>query len=396
MPISKTPKKSTITYQGDDAQVNSDGQLHIVAEGHLCTKNSTTTPLLADAVYTGEAENILAYNGIALFVTSDVASATGGIEIQYSKDGTTNWRTAESYTLVAGAEKWFTPPTFGAYFRVVFTNGGTDQTSFELTSTLRKMPFKWSSHNIEDPITDQDDATLSKAVITGKKADGDYDNVSLTNGGNMKVSLEELESGVSSNSNSQLNVTPFHADGTEGALITGIDYVSGKSGIDASTESLQVIDYAHHEIHSGSHFYIKNYMDLTNAQVFDFLAVTPDTLKWAHMLVEFNFEAEAHIQVYEGTTTSNDGTTVTPVNRNRNSSTTPTVSIYHTPTVTDVGTLIAGYKTGSGNKVGGEIRGSNELILKQNTKYLIRLTNDTALNNWVDYLADWYEHTDKN
>jgi hypothetical protein len=176
---------------GNIADVNSDGQLHVVAEGHVCSCNSTTTPLLADAVWTGESENILAYNGISLFVTSDVASATAGIEIQYSKDGESNWRTAEAYTLVAGAEKWFTPPAFGGYLRIKYTNGGSDQTTFELTTTLRKMPFKWSSHNIDNPIVGADDAELVKSVITGKKDNGDFDNASLTNKGHFKVAVEE-------------------------------------------------------------------------------------------------------------------------------------------------------------------------------------------------------------
>ena len=32
-----------------------------------------------------------------------------------------------------------------------------------------------------------------KSVITGKRTDGDFDNASLTNGNNLKISLEEFE-----------------------------------------------------------------------------------------------------------------------------------------------------------------------------------------------------------
>lgn len=165
--------------------------------------------------------------------------------------------------------------------------------------------------------------------------------------------------------------------------------------IDPSTEAMPTVEYAHHEIHEGDHYFVKGWMDLTNGQVFDFLATTPDTLKWAHMLVEFGAEAESNITIYEGTTTSADGTPVTAVNRDRNSSNTAGLVITHTPTVTGVGTQIASYKMGSMQKSGGTVRANAELILKQNTKYLIRITNDTALNNWLDYLADWYEHENK-
>lgn len=173
------------------------------------------------------------------------------------------------------------------------------------------------------------------------------------------------------------------------------DGLGNTIGVDKATRSIQTIDYAHHEIHEGDHYFVKGWMDLTNAQVFDFLATTPDTLKWAHMLVEFSAEAESHITIYEGTTTSADGTAVTAVNRDRNSSNTAGLVVTHTPTITGVGTQIASYKMGSSQKTGGTVRANAELILKQNTKYLIRITNDTALNNWFDYLADWYEHTNK-
>ncbi len=37
--------------------------------------------------------------------------------------------------------------------------------------------------------------------------------------------------------------------------------------IDASTHSLQTLDYAHHEVHSGSHYYIQGHTVLASAGV---------------------------------------------------------------------------------------------------------------------------------
>jgi len=168
-----------------------------------------------------------------------------------------------------------------------------------------------------------------------------------------------------------------------------------EDAVDGTTTALRTVDYAHHEIHSGSHYFVKNWMDLTNGQVFNFLAVTSNSTSWAHMLFAFSFEAEAHINIYEDSVVSANGTAVTTRNRNRNSNNTSGLLLYHTPTITDVGTEIEAYKVGSGKGVGGEVRGNAELVLKQNTNYIIRLTNDTVTNNWVDYLADWYEHTNR-
>jgi hypothetical protein len=375
-------KTQIVGTTGSVAEVNSDNQLHIVAEGHLCSGNSTAVPLLAGQSFTGDAENILQYNGVAIFVTADAGSAEMGLSVQYSSDGLTNWREAEAYTVLADSEKWFTPPAFGVYFRVVYTNGAVDQTSFELVTVFRKMPFKWSSHNIDVPIKDQDDAELVKAVITGKKVNGDYDNVSLTNGANMKVSLEELESGISSNSNSQLNTTLFESAG-------------GEFKQDLTTGAFTTISYDHHEIHSGSHFFTGNYTDLANGQVYDILIVTPNTLKYSHMIFELRTEAEAMFGYYEATTTSANGTAMTVFDRNRVTANTAGTTFFHTPTVTSVGTLLGSGIFGSGNKQGGGLRDSNEFILKPNSKYLVRVTNNTALANWYDWQFDWYEHTNR-
>jgi len=165
--------------------------------------------------------------------------------------------------------------------------------------------------------------------------------------------------------------------------------------VDPTTHSLQFIDFAHCILHNGDHYYVKDWVDLTNGQVLDFLFVTPDTTKWAHLLISFGFEAEANISVYESATTSNNGTPITVFNRNRNSANTNTSLVYSAPTVTGTGTLIARYKAGSSRSVGGDIRAEGELVMKQNTKYLVRITNDTVTNNWCGYLADWYEYVNK-
>lgn len=234
--ISKIKKyMKTVLYDSDSgntASINDDGQLHVVMEGKVDTNNSTETPLGIDGVFTGTATDILPYGGIAILVGSDVA---GTLCIEYGPDGV-DWHEGEAYDIVAGAEKFFTPPAQSSYYRIVYTNGGTGQATFYIHVTLKKQPIKWSSHNIDDPIVDQDDATLVKAVITGKKTSGAYDNVSLTNGGNMKASLEELESGISSNSNTQLNTTLFDIDGN--AIAT---HLSSDGGYHLATAIMQDI-----------------------------------------------------------------------------------------------------------------------------------------------------------
>ena len=396
------PAPVYLTDGTNDAVINSDGQLHTVLRGTLDEGNSTTDNLLANDTFTGTAIDTLDYSALTISVHSDVASAIDGLVVQYSVDGI-DWHDGEVYTIIAGANKFFTPTLQSRYMRIIYTNGGTDTSDFHIHTTLRKSPIKWSSHNITDPIKDEDDAQLIKAVITGKRVDGVYDNVSLTNGSNMKVSLEELENGISSNSNSQLNVTPFHADGTEGALITGIDYVSGKSGIDASTETLQTIDYQHHEIHSGSSYFIRSVATLAINNVFDMQFTTPDTAKWPHFTFMISVAAETEYYIYEGATVITPGTTITAFNANRNSTNTSGITIAiisntslvnaNADTSVAAATELEHGITGAGRN-GGEAARTDELVLKQNTTYCFRVIANAA--GYINFRISWYEHTDKN
>lgn len=159
------------------------------------------------------------------------------------------------------------------------------------------------------------------------------------------------------------------------------------------------IDNTHHELHAGKHFFIKGFTDLTGSQVLDYLFSTPAANPsvptedfYCHFLLNVAFEAEANIVVYEGATTSADGTPVASFCSNRCKDNTPLAGSFIAPTVTDVGVQIAALKVGSGKLTGGGARAENELVMKQGTKYLFRITNDTVSNNWFDYHVNWYEH----
>ena len=112
---------------GNQADVNITGQLHTVMRGTPDTGNSTETPLLAAGVFTGDSIDTLDYSAISMVVHSDVASATDGLMVQYSANGSV-WHDGECYTILAGATKFFTPTLQAQYVRVVYTNGAINQT----------------------------------------------------------------------------------------------------------------------------------------------------------------------------------------------------------------------------------------------------------------------------
>ena len=172
--------------------------------------------------------------------------------------------------------------------------------------------------------------------------------------------------------------------------------------IDSSTNSLQTVDYEHHEIHSGSHYFVVGYQDLANGNVLDFTWQMPDTTKYIHWTWKITTESETLYQVYENVIATNPLTAITPLNSNRNSGntsdTTMKFDLHANLTAanadTDVsgGTLIASGISGAGKDAGAAAR-SHEIILDRNILYCLRATASSA--GYVNFEMQWYEHTDK-
>ena len=176
---------------GNIAEVNSSGQLHVVTRGKVDVNNSTTTPLTSGATYTGTSTDVLDYAIIYLTIHTDAISATDGLCLQVSNNNT-DWHNAECFTVQANTNKTFSFQCDHQYVRTKYTNGGTNQTTFELTVILKKTNSKPSSHRIQDSIVDDDDAELMKSVLTAKRtSDSVFTNINATPSGNLQVTDAE-------------------------------------------------------------------------------------------------------------------------------------------------------------------------------------------------------------
>jgi hypothetical protein len=165
----------------DEVFVKTTGGLN----GVMDETNSTHEPLLAGATFTGEPFNILPYSIIYVTVYSDKASATDGLVIEQGhKVGASYHWTGKTFSIQPALE----------YMRISYTNGGDDQTAFRLHVIPKQSMGLDSSHRIQDPIIDDDDARLVKSVLTAK-ADGDgFVNIEATASNNLKVT--DAESGL--------------------------------------------------------------------------------------------------------------------------------------------------------------------------------------------------------
>ena len=176
-----------------------------------------------------------------------------------------------------------------------------------------------------------------------------------------------------------------------------VQHVNLDSPLDSSTGALETITYPHHEVHAGSHFMYTDSVELAAAATQDYLITTPNTAKWAHMTFYLDGSAITQWQLFEGA--DRNGTTLQTVgNNNRNSATESTVTIHKGQSggTTD-GTQLWLYKGGSATnqaRTGTDAGNSEEIILKQNTKYILRTTSGTD-GNLTNMRLEYYEHTNK-
>ena len=169
---------------------------------------------------------------------------------------------------------------------------------------------------------------------------------------------------------------------------------------DEVTHAINIVDYPHHEIHGGSAYFAVHSMLRDDTEVSEVRIQTPNTTKWAHMVIGVQASLAATIDFHEGTTMTHDaGNVLTPMNRNRNSTNTSGLTICHTPSGADTSgadwtQYIGAAASGGRIAVGGESGGRGEFILDQDNDYLIRVTS-RADANAVSILMDYYEHTNK-
>ena len=170
---------------------------------------------------------------------------------------------------------------------------------------------------------------------------------------------------------------------------------------DRSTGAIKCIDYPHAEVHSGSAYTIANTISIAAAATASFILETPNTTKWAHLTFQATaLSGPATFELYEGVSANADGTLATPINNNRNSTKTSGLVVRLNPTGISGGSLLSKAQTGSAGSgffstglSGGMISRDSEYILKQNTKYEIRITNDHTDPQVFSYQNNWYEHT---
>lgn len=189
-------------------------------------------------------------------------------------------------------------------------------------------------------------------------------------------------------------------------LTAGISSATARDVVlDSSTHCLNVIDYSHHQIHEGNHFYAAHTFtgraSGTAGQI-DLLIVTQDNANWHHMF--FNFSANRRFDVFineTGTVAATGTNDLDTWNSNRNRSSGTNLRIWFTGVnaTAGAGRYIFFQDAGASGRgpvpgIGGAIRNDYEIVLQQNSNYLVRLTPHEP-SCTMNIYWHWYEHNDR-
>lgn len=164
--------------------------------------------------------------------------------------------------------------------------------------------------------------------------------------------------------------------------------------VDDLAGHLVVIDSVHHRVHMGQMFSCSIFDGALGAAASAELLIRVPANAGAHLSARGALGGDAVGRMFEAPTTTDDGTAVPRLNRNRRSATVADLLVFTGPTVTIDGTelLVAFIPGGTGgNALGGQGETFGEWILDESTDYLLRVTNLTGQVQPVSIEINWYE-----
>jgi hypothetical protein len=177
------------------------------------------------------------------------------------------------------------------------------------------------------------------------------------------------------------------SDGNDKYLLVGRVNISGATPGSSSNPFVTISqDYIRALTVEGNLFDVSAYASVNDNSDINVLCVTPAapvTITSLQLTVTGD-SSPLVLNLYEGTVVSNNGTTLAARNHNRQSAATMSAALYASPTITSNGTKLETRYYGAGTGFSSaqlETDLSNRWVLKQNTNYLVKITNNSGNNN---------------
>lgn len=184
---------STVPISDGGGSITVDGSLTATFGGFASTANSTTTALGSNATFTGTWEDLRDYATLSVTVYANVASATGGLQFQWSGDGVTEDESEDITISASHPGRAMAFNVRGRYFRIRYTNGATAQTTFRLNTVYRPSGSGTNNHTITEVLEDTTLAIVTRSVIAGQTTGGGggYHNVKVTPSGALTAEVND-------------------------------------------------------------------------------------------------------------------------------------------------------------------------------------------------------------
>lgn len=157
----------------------------------VSTVNSTSANLAGAAVFTGTSEDVKDYAVVQIAVFSSHASATDGLSLQQSIDGT-NWDIIDTFTVPAATGKTFSVQVAARYYRLVYTNGATLTTSLRISSTYHYVASRSASQRPSDARANENDFDESLSYLMGYDGTSSWNRLRSTTANGLAVDVTRL------------------------------------------------------------------------------------------------------------------------------------------------------------------------------------------------------------
>lgn len=154
----------------------------------------TTANLLASAVFNSGILSLVGKSQVETNVLSDV---DGTINIIFYEDaaGTDTVRTLNIPYTGGSGYQYFAAPAFSNYVRYSYTNGGTNQTDFLYETKVLTTALSGQIVRLDGTVVSSMVAPITKSVLMGVSASGDYEDVGVTPSGNIQATLLDSQTG---------------------------------------------------------------------------------------------------------------------------------------------------------------------------------------------------------
>jgi hypothetical protein len=149
-----------------------DRILYVRGNSFISTNNSTTATLTLGSTFTGTGDEVTHCAAITVNIRASHAAATDGVSLEWSNDNT-NWDRTEKWDYpVADRPMSVTVRPKGRYFRLVYTNGGTNQTTFRVQTimhavSVRTEPYLDSGRVMVDGVSYKVKSAAINATASG-------------------------------------------------------------------------------------------------------------------------------------------------------------------------------------------------------------------------------------